>query len=308
MITEAQRRERAHYVGSSDVPVLYGVDPWRTLRDLYWSKVAPEAADGRRGGAAVEIGNIFERPLLDYAARRLDVEIVPGAEARRGHDITHLDARVADRPEAIEAKVTSVLDEWGEEGTDQVPDRVIVQAMHQMAVAELERVWVVLLAVRFGGELRLYRVERDDEMIRDVLDRSREFWSSVTARRPPDGSTIAPLDVARRLPRHRRAVALRGAGPQAAVARHRAVSALAKHIKSRRDEASAELIAALGDADEARLDDGTRITLYEQDSPPACDWSLLAARWPDAYQRCVSRGRHRVLRIHPPPTKELPHG
>ena len=74
---------------------------------------------------------------------------------------------------------------------DGVPEYVQVQVMHQLAVTGKRAADV---AVLIGGqELRVYRIERDEQMIANLIELERQFWHYVeTDTAPPaDGSDSA---------------------------------------------------------------------------------------------------------------------
>lgn len=90
--------------------------------------------------------------------------------------------------EGLEIKTTGYVnpEEWGEEGTDQVPERVLCQVSWQMLVNNWQAVNVALFET---GKRRLhcYKVYRDHELIASLLDRCRQFWfHHVLPGKPPE--------------------------------------------------------------------------------------------------------------------------
>lgn len=85
----------------------------------------------------------------------------------------------------IEAKSTDRFqaDRWGDPGTDQIPDEVLVQCLHNMIVASsfpgpyIDLCYIPLLIG--GNEYRLYEVHRSEatkETEQRIIDTEREFW------------------------------------------------------------------------------------------------------------------------------------
>lgn len=70
-----------------------------------------------------------------------------------------------------------------------VPEYVVLQVMHQLAVTGKQAADV---AVLLGGQtLEIHRIERDEQMIARLIELERQFWQHVetdTPRRP-----MAPL-------------------------------------------------------------------------------------------------------------------
>jgi putative phage-type endonuclease len=86
-------------------------------------------------------------------------------------------------PVVIEVKTGSSKDEWGQEGTDEIPVYYRAQVMQSMDVVGATVAWVPVL---FNGrEYREYRVERDP-LDTDILRaRGGAFWRMVQEGTPP---------------------------------------------------------------------------------------------------------------------------
>src|SRR3990167_649335 len=174
MLTAKQLIERRKHLGASDVAALFGLDPFKTATDVWLTKIA-DVAESEQQSDSIDMGNSFEKPLLEWAAKELGVEISvnpfdlfavcpqhPIFSATL--DSLILNGGVPSR-KAIEAKVTSRSEEYGEPNTDQVPDRVLTQVQVQMLAHGLQRVHVVVLLGRHGLKRELYRVDRNEKII-----------------------------------------------------------------------------------------------------------------------------------------------
>src|SRR4051812_4359424 len=150
MITAEQRAARRHRIGSSDSAAICGIDPYKSPADV-WIEKTSDTAD-LPNKAAIRIGNLIEPALVLWAQEELGIELTANLSLD-GHPSgilsANLDAANLTKRIGVEAKTTSNPAEYGEPGTDQVPDRVIVQALHQCEVAELDVVYVPVLLARF---------------------------------------------------------------------------------------------------------------------------------------------------------------
>lgn len=305
MLTAEQRIERMKYVCSSDAPPVvkgrsrYGV----TAADIYWSK-QPEFQVPDRATSSQNAGSYIEPSIVRWCADYLGVKPIPDqmviCKAGQGAGIlaANLDAMIEGRPrEAIEAKMRAPDEEWGEEGSDQIPDDEMIQCQHQIAVADLDRVWVPVLIGGWHPSFRLYCVERNQELINIIVERELEFWNTfVLPKVPPDLSAppLAALKALRREPN--KTVEL----PPEALAiwnDYRVCRDAESRLKQDADKRYAELLAMLGDAEAGTLPDGNTLTYFAQNSVPACDWKLLRAQQPAIYDAFVTQGQHRVLRL-----------
>lgn len=261
-ITAEQRQERRHFIGSSDAPAIAGVDPWRSPFAVYLEKVF-DVAD-LPGTEPIRRGNRYERLLVEWAAEQLGVEVEHDVSLRHPTDLVcgaNLDGRVKGKRQSIEAKVTSLPDEFGEEGSDQIPDRVLVQAHHQMYVCDFEIVWVPVLLARLGRPQEvLFRVDRNEDLITAVAARNQAFWHEhIVPRIPPPDNDKPSLDVIRRI--HREAGALADVRAELVAAWEEANEAK-KTAEKKEELAKSRMLAELGDAEAGDFGDSARILTY----------------------------------------------
>jgi predicted phage-related endonuclease len=90
----------------------------------------------------------------------------------------------------VEAKTAGIwiADEFGKSGTDEIPDRYLVQVNHAAEVLRSVGVDVpvdvpTLIA---GQEHRLFTVERNDRLVKVILQMNAEFWVRLQEHDPPD--------------------------------------------------------------------------------------------------------------------------
>lgn len=251
-ITAEQRELRRQHIGSSDSAAIAGVSPWATSADVFMSKVY--GTDDFSSPAA-ELGNLLEPVLVKWAAAQLGVEVETDRHVVDPENkilAANLDGKVIGRREAIEAKTTGIIwagavsEEWGEEGTAEVPKHVMVQCQHQMRVDNLDVVWVPAL---IGGRgLVMYQVCRVESLIADIVDIDLAFWRThVEPKLKPD--TQPTLDVAKRV--------RRVPSKEVPISDDLVVTwqdAREARLLAEKSEAAAqaELLAALGDADAGR--------------------------------------------------------
>lgn len=190
--TEAQRREawlaaRREHVTSSDIPAIMG------LPDAYGSPMAVFLEKKK----LLEKG---EAPVYLEAGLRLQPVILEWYSDRRGVAIRHedpyelvvsrehpiiaasLDGRWWDVEKnqptvCVDAKNVRRVntDEWGPEGTDEIPGRFVVQLHVQMLCTETP-VHAELAALFAGAEPRWYAVPWDPEIAAGIIEAGETFW------------------------------------------------------------------------------------------------------------------------------------
>ena len=74
-----------------------------------------------------------------------------------------------------------------------MPEYVLVQVMHQLAVTGKQAADVAVLIA--GQQLQIHRIQRDDALIAKLIELESRFWWHVENKVPPpaDGSDSAAL-------------------------------------------------------------------------------------------------------------------
>ncbi len=169
-ITAFQRQQRRHHLGSSDVATLFGLNPFQSQYDMWLEKTGQLEPDQSKK-ECLDTGNEFEPIIL----RRAQMVLGPlkrnqYRSAKRlglplGANIDALALEHGGRP--VEAKTSGlfwpVKEVWGEEGTDQVPDRVSVQSHVHMITTDTDLCYVP--ALFWGLRFSMYEVPRDEAMV-----------------------------------------------------------------------------------------------------------------------------------------------
>lgn len=305
MITPEQRAERRNHLGSSDIASLFGMDPFRPAGplDLYIEKTMEVMEDERTAREAMEIGNELEGPLVAWAGRQVGSPVITDPERLSKtcpeHPIfaSNIDALLEYLPKAgVEAKSTSMDDEWGKPGTDEVPDRVLLQCSLHALVHDLDEVYVPVLIGKFGLKRELYRVPRSEALIKAIIEKGEAFWQEHVLPRIPPVATEAPnLETLKRI---RRVPATWAESCDMSL-----ITAWEETKKARLEAEKAEkaafssVLAALGDAEGMRLADGREVTYFFQNGAATIDRELLCTKYPEVYQEVSRKNQFRVCRI-----------
>lgn len=178
-------------MSASKVAAVLGVSPYQSPFSL-WHEMKGLAPRGETTEVQKR-GHLLEAAVLDWWYDRHAV--IRGTGSRQ-HTARLDDWGIATLDDVVhtmsgfvglEAKTTGSWDEWGQDGTDEVPAHYYAQCLWQLACdPNLSRVYVPVLGPRL--DFREYVVERDDELITSVIDRCRQFYDSLEQDTPP------PLD------------------------------------------------------------------------------------------------------------------
>ncbi len=196
--------DRRGYIGGSDMAAILGIDPWRTPLHVYLAVIGemPETDETE----LMRFGKLMEDPIATLIEERTgfpvhevpDQFVHPDYEFIRGRidrqfDVSH----------GIEIKNVGRggAKHWGPAGdVTGVAEHYLPQVYTYMRLANYDRMTV---AAYFGGaDLRLYEVERDDDVSDAIINEAVEFWfKHVVPRVPPDPdfSRQDTLDLAKSL-------------------------------------------------------------------------------------------------------------
>jgi len=199
-------RIRQQGIGSSDASAAIGICPFKSPLKLWMEKTNRATQPDLAENEAIYFGSLLE-PLVaaEYAKRS-------GNKVRRVNAVlqhpqhafmlANLDREIIgcpDGPGVLEVKTAGhfAAKHW----EDGVPFYYETQVMHQLAVTNRE--WADVPVLIGGQEYRCYRIQRDEEIIREVIKLEAEFWSFVTnnVQPPADGSESAAKTLAHLYPR-----------------------------------------------------------------------------------------------------------
>lgn len=274
--------ERRKGIGSSDAPIVAGVAPWGDIRTLYADKIGLAVP-------AIETEPMRWGRLLEDAVAEGYTEIT-GNRLRRINRIQRhvrfpymlasLDREIIGKRRILEIKTARFRsDEWGEPGTDQIPDHYAVQVQHQLAVTGYESADVAVLFS--GSDLRLYSLQRDPRLIEGLEQMEAAFWKCVLSRTPPPETPIA------RLPLRTEAITA-DERTSAIVAHLRELRSRYDGAKRAKDETEDALRAVLGADTEVR-GDGFRVTYRPTKDRTVIGWEQIATAYRGMLQELANR-------------------
>jgi putative phage-type endonuclease len=186
-------------IGSSDAAAAVGLNPYKSMLELWLEKTRegaalPETTQEEDWGPTYW-GTLLEPIVAAHYTRQTGnrVRRVNAVLAHPEHQwmLANLDREIvgAGDVQILECKTAGLNGArlW----RDGVPDYVQLQVLHQLAVTGKAAADVAVLIC--GQELRIHRIERDDLMIAQLIRLEHEFWRMVRERvaPPADGTESA---------------------------------------------------------------------------------------------------------------------
>ena len=190
---------RKRGIGSSDSSAAIGLNPYKSPLELWLEKTNRDQGLAKPNSdddtAPVFWGVILEPVVASQYQRRTGNKVrkVNAVLQHQEHPwmLANIDREVVGSAEVqiLECKTAGINGArlW----RDGVPKYVEVQVMHQLAVTGKQAADV---AVLLGGQhLEVYRIERDEILIQNLIELEQQFWRYVETDTPPpaDGSDSA---------------------------------------------------------------------------------------------------------------------
>lgn len=176
-------------IGSSDAAAAIGLSPYKSPLELWHEKT------GR-----IQVPDLSEKEAVFWGST-LEPVIANVYQERTGQKVRRVNA-VLQHPEVpfmlanldrsvggdgiLEIKTAGYhsVSSWEET----VPEAYQCQVLHQLAVSG--KAWADVAVLIAGQDFRIYRIERDDAKIADLIEQESRFWEFVQRDTPPppDGS------------------------------------------------------------------------------------------------------------------------
>jgi putative phage-type endonuclease len=280
--------ERRKGIGGSDAAAVLGLSKWKTPLQVYLEKrgelVSTPDNESMLWGRALE-------PVIrqQYAERTGRVVRVPESiitHQKYAFMIANLDG-VTDDLRVVEVKTARSGQDWGEPGSDEVPQSYLLQVQHYMAVTGLK---VADIAVLIGGsDFRIYEVLADQELQDMLIAGEAEFWQRVVDCNPPEPVSLA--DVHAKFGRISNCSSIEASSEvMAALDIIKAIKEQIKEMEASEEKAKAIVMKELGHADTLTYGGQTIATWKLAKPAKRFDSAALKAAHSAIYEQFIKAG------------------
>lgn len=290
---------RTKGIGGSDVSVIAGISPFKSVYQL-WLEKTGQARPEEGGSEYAHFGTILE-PVV----RREFMERT-GMKVRQKHMLlqseeypfmfANLDGVIREGGELciFEAKTASAYkqDVW-EEGT---PAPYILQVQHYMAVTGAKKTYIAALVG--GNHFFCHEIMRDEEMIGKIIAMEQHFWETyvVGGVEPvPDGSEATVRYFNERFPKSSGEMIELPGEALAACEEFERLSQQIKELETAKNAAANQLKSYLKEAETGTV--GDRTVTWKPVSRNSIDTRRLKAEQPDIYSSYLTQASYRRLSV-----------
>ena len=281
---ESWLKYRKQGIGGSDAGAVCGLNPYRTAIQVYYDKTSDLIEDV--DNEAMRQG----RELEEYVARRFCE--ASGKKVRRANAmfydeknpfmIADVDRMIVGENAGLECKTASPYPEekWRD---DKIPLSYQLQCYHYMSVCNADSWYIAVLI--YGRDFKYYKIERDDEVIENLIRIEKEFWNEYVLKQvipDPDGSKTADVAIAERF-KESKSITIPLTGFDERLERRQELLSLLEKIETEKRQIDQELKLYLGDAEIAE-NESYRVS-WKNISRSSIDEKRLKAEQPEIYEK-----------------------
>lgn len=188
MNRELWLQERKKGIGGSDAASVLGLNKYSSPLKVYLDKVSEGVGEEHNNHT---MGGILLEPvIIKWLEQQLGEEILTDEKTCQNlispeYDFIrcNLDGKIKGKNEIVEVKTTEPRNahEWD----DDAPIPYLIQCQHNMYVDGADRCHLAVFITK--SDIRKFIVDRDDEFIKDMVEKEKYFWENhVLKRVAPD--------------------------------------------------------------------------------------------------------------------------
>ena len=300
MTREEWLQLRRRGIGGSDASVIMGKNPYRSILQL-WEEKTGKLPVTDEGNEYTYWGNVME-PII-----RKEFMNRTGLKVRQKHAMifhknypylfADVDGIVTDeRGEKciFEAKTASQYK--AEQWEDGVPEEYILQVQHYLEVCGMDKAYIAALIG--GNKFVFHTIYRDEELIRNLVSREKEFWEGcvLTGTEP----VMDDSDATRESLNQKYSDPIEGSiqlreNMKSVLAEYQDVDCKVKELEKQKIGLANQIKAAMGEYETGELD-GTVVS-WKKISRESLDSKRLRKEQPEVFAEYTSVSSYRKLSI-----------
>ncbi len=284
MSREDWLKARKMGIGGSDAGAICGLNPYVSPVDVYLDKTS-DALD-EADNEAMRQGRDLEAYVADRFMEAADKK-VRKVNAILGNKkfpfaYANVDRMISGENAGLECKTASAYsaDRW-KDGA--VPKHYEIQCHHYMAVTGADA-WYLAVVI-LGKDFKYVKIDRDEEIIKNLMTIEKGFWNDNVVKRippDPDGSMAADQIIKEMYPFVTPSKTIELPGYESKLSRYEEVDALMKKLDTEKKQIEQEIKVHMEDAESARA--GKYFISWKSFSSDRLDSTRLKIEKPDLYK------------------------
>lgn len=301
-LTPEQKKLRRSGIGGSDAAAIMGLSKWNTALDIYLEKLSTEDPYDDVSNSFMEWGNNLE-PLIVRQFEKVTGNqclIVKDQFRHPDHNfmLANIDAKLANENALLECKAVFSWyssKEWGEVGSDQIPEHYLIQCAHYAEVLDVDKVYIAVLL--FGHDFRVYQYNRNRILGNALIDKEKYFWHEHVLKGIPPTST--DINDSIKLYAHLADGSSRVAGRRIenCIKEMKLIKTQAKMLNEAYKERTKEIYNAMQEAEYLNDEQGNNLASWKLQNSNRLDINLLKSEMPEVYNKYLRQSKARVLKL-----------
>ena len=281
---ESWLQYRKQGIGGSDAGAVCGLNPYRTAIQVYYDKTSDsiEEIDNEAMRQGRELEEYVAKRFCEASGKRVRRANAMFYDEKNPFMLADVDRMIVGENAGLECKTASPYSEekWRD---DKIPLSYQLQCYHYMSVCNADAWYIAVLI--YGRDFKYYRIERDDEVIENLIRIEKEFWNEYVLKRvlpDPDGSKTADAAIAERF-KESKSITIPLTGFDERLERRQEILSLLEKIEAEKRQIDQELKLYLGDAEIAE-NEHYRVS-WKNFSRSSIDEKRLKAEQPEIYEK-----------------------
>ena len=281
---ESWLQYRKQGIGGSDAGAVCGLNPYRTAIQVYYDKTsdATEDIDNEAMRQGRELEEYVAKRFCEASGKRVRRANAMFYDEKNPFMLADVDRMIVGENAGLECKTASPYSEekWRD---DKIPLSYQLQCYHYMSVCNADAWYIAVLI--YGRDFKYYRIERDDEVIENLIRIEKEFWNEYVLKQvipDPDGSKTADAAIAERF-KESKSITIPLTGFDERLERRQEILSLLEKIETEKRQIDQELKLYLGDAEIAE-NEHYRVS-WKNFSRNSIDEKRLKAEQPEIYEK-----------------------
>ena len=281
---ESWLQYRKQGIGGSDAGAVCGLNPYRTAIQVYYDKTSDsiEEIDNEAMRQGRELEEYVAKRFCEASGKRVRRANAMFYDEKNPFMLADVDRMIVGENAGLECKTASPYSEekWRD---DKIPLSYQLQCYHYMSVCNADAWYIAVLI--YGRDFKYYRIERDDEVIENLIRIEKEFWNEYVLKQvipDPDGSKTADAAIAERF-KESKSITIPLTGFDERLERRQEILSLLEKIETEKRQIDQELKLYLGDAEIAE-NEHYRVS-WKNFSRSSIDEKRLKAEQPEIYEK-----------------------
>lgn len=281
---ESWLQYRKQGIGGSDAGAVCGLNTYRTAIQVYYDKTSDsiEEIDNEAMRQGRELEEYVAKRFCEASGKRVRRANAMFYDEKNPFMLADVDRMIVGENAGLECKTASPYSEekWRD---DKIPLSYQLQCYHYMSVCNADAWYIAVLI--YGRDFKYYRIERDDEVIGNLIRIEEEFWNEYVLKRvipDPDGSKTADAAIAERF-KESKSTTIPLTGFDERLERRQEILSLLEKIETEKRQIDQELKLYLGDAEIAE-NEHYRVS-WKNFSRSSIDEKRLKAEQPEIYEK-----------------------